>query len=248
MNRVVFIVDGFNLYHSLKRAHPAQEKAKTRWLDLYRLCSSKLHLIGRDAVLQHIYYISAYAEHLECSKPNITKRHKNYVQCLESTGVTALMNKFKRKDVFCKICGKTFDKYEEKQTDVMIATTLFEQLHTDSCDTIVLVTGDSDLIPAVKTGKKLFPQKKIVFAFPSSMTSKELKSLVSGSFTLNPNEYLKYQFPDPVVLSDGTLLQKPVKWWFSKIFLEEQEIQWASSAENLLFAAICCTFRHLAIP
>jgi uncharacterized LabA/DUF88 family protein len=137
---------------------------------------------------------------------------RTMIQCLESTGVTTLMNKFKRKDVFCKICGKTFDKYEEKQTDVMIATTLFEQLHTDSCDTIVLVTGDSDLIPAVKTGKKLFPQKKIVFAFPSSMTSKELKSLVSGSFTLNPNEYLKYQFPDPVVLSDGTLMQKPVKW------------------------------------
>jgi len=42
------------------------------------------------------------------------------------------------------------------------------------------------------------------------MTSKELKSLVSGSFTLNQNEYLKYQFPDPVVLSDGTLMQKPV--------------------------------------
>lgn len=212
MNRVVFIVDGFNLYHSLKRAHPPEAKARTRWLDLSRLCSSQLYHFGKDAVLHEIYYISAFAEHLEASKPNITKRHKDYVKCLESTGVVALMNKFKRKEVYCALCKKKYYKHEEKQTDVMIATTLLEHLHTDNCDTVVLVTGDSDLIPAIKTGKKLFPQKKIVFAFPSTTTSKDLKSLATGSFTFNPNEYLKYQFPDPVTLRDGTLIQKPAKW------------------------------------
>ncbi len=77
MNRVVFIVDGFNLYHSLKRAHPAQEKAKTRWLDLYRLCSSKLHLIGRvkwnlslssPAISRN--YLSSASPHSSCLLSN----------------------------------------------------------------------------------------------------------------------------------------------------------------------------------
>jgi len=159
-----------------------------------------------------VYYISALAKHLETSKPGVTKRHKDYIKCLEATGVKTLMNRFKRKDMKCHHCKKTFYRHEEKETDVMLATTLFEQLYTDTCDTAVLVTGDTDLLPAVKTGCKLFPKKNISFAFPSGKKAKDLKKLAPKSFTLKVKAYRNHQFPDPVNLTDGSSIPKPSGW------------------------------------
>lgn len=212
MNRVIFIVDGFNLYHSLKAAHRSPSDPSTRWLDLSSLCRSHLHHFGRDAVLQKVYYISALATHLESFKPDVTKRHQDYINCLKTTGVIPLMNRFKRKDVRCRLCHRAFYKYEEKETDVMLATTLLEQLFTDACDTAVLLTGDSDLAPAIRTGMKLFPQKKIVFAFPFGARSKELKAIAPGSFTIGAAAYIKHQLPDPMILTDGYSIAKPSHW------------------------------------
>lgn len=212
MNRVSFIIEGFNLYHSLKAAQKKHKIASTRWLDLYSLCSAHLHHFGKDAKLYEVYYISALATHLEASKPDVTKRHKDYISCLEDTGVIAEMNRFKRKDIRCKRCNRSFFKYEEKETDVLIATKLLELLYTDKCDTAVLVTGDTDMTPAVRTGLKLFPEKKILFAFPFGTKTRELTKLAPGSFTLGKATYGKHQFPDPFILSDGTTVGKPPKW------------------------------------
>uniref|UniRef100_Q3AP07 NYN domain-containing protein n=1 Tax=Chlorobium chlorochromatii (strain CaD3) TaxID=340177 RepID=Q3AP07_CHLCH len=212
MNRVVFIVDGFNLYHSLKAAQAVQRPASTKWLDLCSLFSSQLYHFGKDAVLHKVFYISALAVHLEASNPNLTKRHQAYIKCLQANGVITLLNRFKRKDVFCKLCKRSFYKYEEKETDVMLATTLFEQLATDNCDTVVLVTGDTDLAPAIRSGQKLFPHKLILFAFPYGTKTTELKTLAPASFTLSSAAYAKHQFPNPFILSDGTTIPKPIKW------------------------------------
>lgn len=212
MNRVSFIIDGFNLYHSLKNAQHVLGNVSTRWLNITSLCTSQLYHFGRDAEICEVYYISAYAKHLEGSKPDVTKRHQDYVECLQGTGVIAVMNRFKRKDVRCRYCNRSFSKFEEKETDVMIATKLFELLHTDSCDTAVLVTGDTDLAPAIRTGSLLFPLKKIVFAFPFGTKTKELSNIAPGSFTLGAAEYAKHQFAETVTLHSGKIITKPLRW------------------------------------
>ena len=51
MGRTAFLVDGFNLYHSLKDAQLALGGQSTRWLDLRSFCSSYLPHIGRTARL-----------------------------------------------------------------------------------------------------------------------------------------------------------------------------------------------------
>lgn len=94
----------------------------------------------------------------------------------------------------------------------MLATTLFELFHTNLCDTVVLVTGDTDLLPAIKTSKKLFPEKNIIFAFPFGTQTKEMKALAPGSFTLSVEAYAKAQFPDPYLLTNGTSITKPARW------------------------------------
>ena len=71
MGRIAFLVDGFNLYHSLKDAsfRLGLRGAGTRWLDLRSLCASFLHAIGGGAQLSSIFYFSALARHLEARGP-----------------------------------------------------------------------------------------------------------------------------------------------------------------------------------
>ena len=224
MNRVTFLIDGFNLYHSTVDLARSQG-LRVKWLNIYSLCSSFLYLIGQNAAIAEIYYFSAFADHL--NDPNIIKRHRDYIECLKSTGIIPEMGRFKPKDVtcpfhsqlvkssptniVCPIRGK-FTKHEEKETDIAIAAKLFEIMFKNKCDTAVLVTGDTDLTPAVETCKRLFPTKAIRFAFPYGRHNQELKTLLPGSFKIHAGSYVQHLFPDPVRLPDGTEICKPTSW------------------------------------
>ena len=212
MERVAFIIDGFNLYHSLCDAErDIGDGSSTKWLDINSLCSSYIHLFGKTAVLSEIHYFSALAKHLDASKPEVTKRHGDFIKCLDATGVLTQLNRFKKKTLRCHSCKQKFNKYEEKETDVAIAVKLLELFVEDTCDIVSLVTGDTDLAPAVRTANRLFPNKKIIFAFPYRRKNQQLAKL-APSFEIKKQQYVKYQFADPYILPDGSLVQKPSKW------------------------------------
>jgi uncharacterized LabA/DUF88 family protein len=208
MNRVTFLIDGFNLYHSIIDLGHSQN-LRVKWLNIHSLCSSFLYLISRDANLAEIYYFSAFAHHL--NDPNVIKRHQDYIECLKSTGIIPEMGRFKPKDVKCPLGGK-FTKHEEKETDIAIAVRLFEVIFNNKCDTVVLLTGDTDLTPAVKAFKSLFPAKTILFAFPYHRYNQELEQLLPGSFKIHAKTYVRHLFPDPVHLPDGSKIYKPTSW------------------------------------
>ncbi len=212
MNRTSFLVDGFNVYHSLKRADQEFGRACTRWLDLRALCSSFLHAIGNNAQIEEVYYFSALAKHLEATHPDVTQRHLTYIRCLESSGVTVELGRFKPKDLWCPNCHTASVKHEEKETDVAISIKLLEIFLLDKCDTAVLVTGDTDIAPAVRAAKRLYPSKSIGFLFPYRRKNNELDKLADSSFHIKKDRYLKYQFPNPFTLPDGRQLLKPAKW------------------------------------
>ncbi len=90
MIRVSFLVDGFNLYHSVRNAQKDLGKS-TKWLDIRALCTSYLSTIatsiGKWTELGDIFYFSALARHLEAKSPDVTKRHKAYLSCLKDTGI-----------------------------------------------------------------------------------------------------------------------------------------------------------------
>lgn len=208
--RVGFLVDGFNVYHSLREAAGG---AKTlNWLDVDALCRSYLQLFGKTAVLGKIHYFSAFAEWRKKADPTVVDRHKAYLTALESKGVVVQMGRFKVKDVWCKNCKQYHKTHEEKETDVAIGAKLLELFVTDACDVAVLVCGDTDLVPAVTTAQRLFPRKQVVCAFPFNRTNAELQQLCPGSFKVSAKQYGRYQFPDPVILPDGIPLQKPAGW------------------------------------
>jgi hypothetical protein len=52
MNRTVFIIDGFNLYHSTRDASNDLGGQSTKWLDVRALCESYLYTISKTARLE----------------------------------------------------------------------------------------------------------------------------------------------------------------------------------------------------
>lgn len=179
MNRVTFLVDGFNLYHS---AVAATRYGSTKWLDLVSLCKSYLYIArqirGERATMKEVHYFTALPLHRDMGKIN---RHKCYIKCLEHTGVTVHVSRFRKKTVFCKKCSQEFTAYEEKESDVALGVKLYELCHKDEFDTAFLVTGDTDLLPAVKTCMNVFPTKTILFLFPYRRMNRELENIAPMS-------------------------------------------------------------------
>lgn len=192
-------MDGFNLYHSLADAQSDHDGKAAKWLDMTALCTKLLPYVrrarGETAVLSDIFYFSAPPTHRSRSKQ---ARHALYMRCLVGTGVHVSLGQFK---------GGA-----EKETDVAIAAKLFEVCQTNAADSVVLVTGDTDLAPAARTCHALFPKKTILFAFPYLRVNDELRAIAPGSFKIHAKTYFSNQFQDPLVLADGTSIGKPTSW------------------------------------
>jgi len=207
--RTIFLIDGFNLYHSIVDI-AYYHGLKVKWLNIRSLCESYLHLIDRSATLEGVYYFSALAFHL--NDPSVIERHQTLNRCLRETGIEVELSRFKPHNTKCPRCNARLTRHEEKETDVAIASKMFEVLANDECDSIVIMTGDTDLAPAVRTAKHVFPAKHILFAFPYRRKNEELAQIAPGSFKMHRGNYVQHQFPDPFPLSDGTVIPRPSSW------------------------------------
>lgn len=212
MNRVAFLVDGFNVYHSVRDAETAIER-RLQWLDIRGLCRTYVRrLLGKDAALKSVTYFTAYATFLAESNPIALVHHKTYVRALEATGVQTVLGRFKSRSRKCPKCGTSYTAHEEKETDVAIALQLVELAISPNCDTIVIITGDTDIVPAVRAARQLAPGKRVWIASPYHRHNRELWHHAHRGFKISAEAYLRHQLPDPVVAPDGTLVPKPATW------------------------------------
>lgn len=184
----------------------------TKWLDIHSLCKSYLHLLGKHTILQSIHYCTALPHYVTPKFPDKVNGHKIYLKCLNSKGIKIHCARFKEKTIFCKKCRTWFLRHEEKETDVAIGVTIMELFFKKLCDAIVVVTGDTDILPATEKCQSLFPEKQIRFAFPYGRKNKELQIKFPDSFRINNKQYIKHQFPNPVILPDGERIFKPSSW------------------------------------
>jgi uncharacterized LabA/DUF88 family protein len=57
----------------------------------------------------------------------------------------------------------------------------------------VLVTGDTDLVPALTTSRDRDPRKTLAVLFPYRRANAELKRVVDASFTIKATAYARHQ-------------------------------------------------------
>jgi len=229
--RVSFLVDGFNLYHSIRAAERTSSPRPLRWLDLRALCATLVSSgFGPGARLEGVYYFSALAHHLQ--RPDVVRRHRALLEALEDSGVHISLARFKKKTTQASLSRCQFflpgkrrklrlpfsgilvavKGFEEKETDVAIAVKMLELAHSGGTDCLVLMSGDTDLCPAVEGVRRMFPSIGLRVAFPYDRYNKDLDRRVDGRFRISPRLLAASQFPDPYVLRSGRVVLKPPSW------------------------------------
>lgn len=176
------------------------------------MCASYLHAIGNNAQLVGVYHFTAIAKHLLAFDPGIERRHRAYIDCLRDTGVAVEIARFKKKKILCPHCNRNITRWEEKETDVAIGCKLLDICYRDLCDTIIIVSGDTDIVPAVRAAQQMFPSKRIGFLLPYKRHNNELINLTPIHFLIGQATYGRFQFPDPYVTSNGRRIAKPPDW------------------------------------
>lgn len=200
MKRVIAYVDGFNLYHSLERS----KIESVKWLNIWKLIQSKL--LAKDELREVLYFTA-----LATWDNEKVQKHKNYIGALNSTGVKDIRGVFRRKSPKCRICRKTYNTFEEKRTDVNIAMHMLKDAYDGNMNKIVVVSGDSDLVPPIEMIRGKFPSIKIEVHVPFGGKAKELMKVAHTSLQYNSAD-LKASIFDEAISFNGTVFKKPINW------------------------------------
>ena len=153
-----------------------------------------------------------------------TKRNQEvYLQALGTTPlVEAVLGNFKNKRVLCSLGACThggkrfFEIPEEKRTDVNIAVYMLDDAYQNIADQLIVVSGDSDLVPALRMIRNRFPEKRIAVYVPAQHPTRsaavELRSAAHRHRELPLNLLPLAQFPARIPDGAGGFIAKPPTW------------------------------------
>ena len=202
--RVIAFIDGFNLYHSLRHLDGGQYK----WLNLTSLAEA--FIIPQKEELVKIYYFTAYAYWL----PHAQKRHKVFVEankCVNGS-LEVVLGKFKEKDRICKKCGKSYTSHEEKATDVNISLYIFIEAYKDNYDKALIITADTDIIPAIELTTLHFPEKELHVILPFSRHGKIFDEYAHDVKRIRRHHLKRNQLPEKIEDESGKIYSRPPEW------------------------------------
>jgi uncharacterized LabA/DUF88 family protein len=198
--RVAVFVDGFNLYHGL-HDHSGR---KHLWLDLHGLA---LSLLKPDQRLVSVNYFTARVRNDQAG----AARQSLYISALKATGVRVVEGRFQEKTHICKKCGKSWRSYEEKESDVNLCVALMEGAREHQFDVALIMSGDSDMVPAVRAVRRMNQGTRLIAVFPPKRFSAELKSALDASFHLGAAKVRQAQLPDEVAGAEA-VYKRPDYW------------------------------------
>ena len=200
--RVIAYLDWFNLYHGLMDA----KMGSSRWLDLVAMSQSLLEPNQRLVLLR--YFTTRIR-----NRPDKEERQSTYIDALEARGGLEIDYGFYlSKRGKCRRCGNKWPDYEEKKTDVNISVRLLNDAFDDHFDTALVISGDSDLVPAVESVKARHPAKRLIAAFPPRRFSNDLAQVAHADFAIGDDKIRGNRLPDPVRTAEGIELRAPAGW------------------------------------
>jgi 6-hydroxy-3-succinoylpyridine 3-monooxygenase len=205
--RSIIYIDGFNLYYGALKGGPY------KWLNLERY----FNLLRPNDCIQKIRYFTAL---ISGSHAN---NQKVYLQALETLPlVDIIFGKFKVKQIECQVSGcaipppRFFQSNEEKRTDVNIALWMLSDAQNNLCEKLILVSGDSDLVPAISMVKNEYSDKEITVYIPARNVTRgaavELRGAADKNKTLPLQMMHAAQLPAEINNSAGQIIRKPLSW------------------------------------
>lgn len=206
--RSIVYVDGFNLYYGSLKGTP------WKWLDLQRYFET----LRNDDEIVEIAYFTA----LSLGSGATQARQRTYLDALrELPKVEIIYGKYRPKTVQCTVVcphngNRSFNVPEEKQTDVAIGVRMMDDAYRDRCDRLIIVSGDGDMVPAIKMVRDRFPEKTthayIPALNPKRAAAYDVRRAAHKARTLPVALIEKCQLPEEITTASGATIRKPNQW------------------------------------
>ena len=225
MKKTIVYIDGFNLYYRLK-------KTPYKWLNLYRL--AYYYLDPKKHQISKIKYFTARVKEYSENSSN-TNRQNVYLRAIRSiNNLEIIFGQFKNRTVkgkYCYHCKKqkfltkcmvffiklieghnvvTVKKFEEKESDVNIATHIVADAYENNYDCAVLISNDTDLKTPLRYVKKRL-KKEIGIISPRRNIHSELMKISNFQKRISNKILKECQFPEKMNDHKGEFFC-PSKW------------------------------------
>jgi len=202
--KIIFYIDGFNFYFGLM----SKKWKRYYWLDLVKFCNQ---FLKPHQELVEVNYFSAVPSN---NKGKQDRQDLFFTANKLNPKFNLHLGKFLKKDKTCLKCGAKHVSYEEKETDVHIATNMIRDVVIKKCGISILITADSDLIPPIDCIKEIDPLHKIIVYFPPNRFSYDLKNKSNNSLKLESHKekFENSMLPENILLPNGYTFQRPIKW------------------------------------
>jgi uncharacterized LabA/DUF88 family protein len=199
MTTVKCYVDGFNLYHAINDlARPG-----LKWLNLRTVAEI---MLKPGDVLAGVHYFTAVV-HWNKEK---AYRHRTYIEALKAVRVAVSESYFKSNDKACRKFTRSCPFYEEKQTDVALATQVLRDALTGAADRQLVVTADADQVPLFRHIRESAPSVRIELVAPPGRLhlARELATLATWYRELTVGQLLSSRFPRNVKNENGKIVAR----------------------------------------
>ena len=213
MKNTIIYIDGFNLYYSLK-------DTPFKWLDIQQL--SNCYLNPEKHKISQIKYFTARVKRKLNDSSNIMRQYL-YLRVLQTLpNIKIIFGQFKKRQVTGMKCYYknqkymegdtlvTINKWEEKKSDVNIATQLIADAYQNKYDCAVLISNDTDLTPPLLHIKHKL-KKLVIVISPYNTIHADLKKSCHFYKTISHQELKRCQFPEKMKDAKGEFFCPP-KW------------------------------------
>lgn len=210
--RVIFYFDGFNFYNGLRQKKRQDPRwIRYYWIDFVKLCRTFLDPADQ---LVKVKYFTAPPLNSQKQQRQSLLFHVN--KQLNPGVFEVIQGKYYQKNITCPDCNAVFQRPEEKRTDVNISTHLVGDCALNLTDTLVLITGDSDLVPPIQFIGRHFPQKRVKVYFPPNRSSADLFNVIGRKVVYLENNRQKFEaaIMAPEMTFNGKIYSIPPKWFF----------------------------------
>jgi len=210
--RCIVYIDAYNWYHALFKHYP-----EWKWLNIQTFF---------EALRPHeqIVAIKMFSAMLEPASPenDAKARQERYFQALKTLPkVSIILGKFQPREVTCRAeCKRKYFVDEEKKTDVNMAVEIISDTIGSNCESMCVVSGDSDIQPALEWVVTRYKSIKVAVYVPALAAEQSSRRLdyyrVQGlpvDCRFLPLSDLKnHQFPHNVKLPDNNFVCRPHVW------------------------------------
>ncbi|MEU9252399.1 NYN domain-containing protein [Streptomyces sp. NPDC048270] len=214
MSSVIAYVDGPNLDYSIR----AVFGHRYLWLDLAAL----VERLRPDDTLERVQYCTT----LVVKDPAALADQKTHLDALAAhrpRDVRTELGHYTVQKPRCASCRqgyrcgcappRRFRRFEEKRTDVAIGSRLVEDSARGASDVALIVSADSDLVPAVEAARRLDPLRRIYLALPPGYAKPSPHFHSVGAFTINEAALRNSQLPETVTeAATGAVYSRPAAW------------------------------------